>query len=122
MIKFDNKVLEDILCDLFIESLSVKNYKLRKIEDKKNFFIELFLYIHFYNNHCSIHSDVIDDEINSICKNEYKLNLNRIRNLLNLITHYSSNDRIKVTPHGAKFYKDLEKCFNRKLKIKNLLK
>lgn len=73
MIKYDNKEIEEKICNLFVDSISVKHYKYRNNESKINFFTETFLYLHFYRNIKNSSDLILNKKLNYILRKKFKI-------------------------------------------------
>lgn len=126
MIRYDNKQIEEKICDLFLESIPIKHYKFRNIESKMYFFSETYLYFHFYRNIMDSSVKELNKRINYILRKNFRIknssDITLLKKLLLDVTNNSNDVRNTFSKSNQKRYKDLEKSIIRKLKIKMILK
>lgn len=125
MIKYDNKEIEEKICNLFVDSISVKHYKYRNNESKINFFTETFLYLHFYINIKNSSDLILNKKLNYILRKKFKIknssDITMLKKILKDLITNSLDITQNISKHNQKKYKDLEKYIIRKLKIKMVL-
>jgi hypothetical protein len=125
MIKYDNKEIEEKICNLFVDSISVKHYKYRNNESKINFFTETFLYLHFYRNIKNSSDLILNKKLNYILRKKFKIknssDITMLKKILKDLITNSLDITQNISKHNQKKYKDLEKYIIRKLKIKMVL-
>ncbi len=132
MIKLDSDKVENIIVDLFLQSMNIKHVSYNTIEKKMNMFAEFYVYVKFYLDitYKNKISDTLNEnsfyEINSKLNTLFvmlkEVDLELVKNLLSLIYNETRTDRRMIDNKILDQYKTLDSSIIRKMKINLLLK